>query len=314
MSRSHSFSVEIANEFGVNVALMLNHFSFWYLKNKADNVHFRKNDYWVRMKAATMKQYYPYYSERQLRHLVDKMIDLELLKQDEFNDKKNDRTKWYCLTKKSKKVLQISTDKNVSNIKKQVFKKPVISTDKNVTNVTHKIVSLTDKNVTSIEEDTKDIYYYYSEKIISNKSLLEIIAMQNRIKISTIKNKINEFVLHCKSVQKIHNNDGDIFNHFSSWIRKQNLKDQDLEIELNWFVKLFNDVSKCDYKISETITQRFAKQFEVGFSGDNFRTAIRNLYSSSPENSFHIKSKFKFATPEYLLKDDNMNKYLNFKI
>ena len=163
MSRTHSFSVEVAKEYGVNVATMLNHFSFWYLKNKADNVNFLKGDYWVRMKAKQMQQYYPYFTERQLRHLIDKMIDLKLLKQDEFNDKKNDRTKWYCLTKKSKNILAISTDKNVSNIKKTAHKASIISTDKNVSNVTHKIVSLTDKNVTSIykEVDIKDRYSIY---------------------------------------------------------------------------------------------------------------------------------------------------------
>jgi len=320
MSRSHSFSVEVANQFGVNVALMLNHFSFWYLKNKADNVHFKKSDYWVRMKAKTMQQYYPYFSERQLRHLIDKMIDLNLLKQDEFNEKKNDRTKWYCLTKKSKKILNIWTDKNVSNIKKTASKNTVESaknsTDKNVSNVTHKFVSLTDKNVTSIlkEEDTKDRYLLLKEKIEKNLSLLEIIAMQNRLKIATVKNQINIFIKQSKSVGEFYNNDKELFKHFQNYVRCLNLKDVDLETELNWFIKVFNQIANSDFKISENIRQRFAKQFEIGFTGDEMKTAIRNLYSSSPENSFHIKSKFKFATPEYLLKDDNMNKYLNFKI
>jgi hypothetical protein len=316
MSRTHSFSVEVAKEYGVNVANMLNHFSFWYLKNKADNVNFLKGDYWVRMKAKQMQQYYPYFTERQLRHLIDKMIDLKLLKQDEFNDKKNDRTKWYCLSKKSKNILAISTDKNVSNIKKEAKKPTDISTDKNVSNVTHKIVSLTDKNVSSIykEVDIKDRYYYYKEKIAANKSLIEILAMQNKVKPITIKNKIEEFVLHCKSVKKSHDNDGDVFEHFSSWIRKFDLKDLDLDSELNWFIKIFNKISRRDFKITEETRTRFAKQFQVGYSSADFKTAIVNLYNSSPENKFHLQHKFKFATPEYLLKDDNMNKYLNFKI
>jgi hypothetical protein len=316
MSRTHSFSVTVATFYGVDMALMLNHFSFWYLKNASDRMNYYKGDYWVRMKAATLRSYYPYFTERQLRYLIDKMIDLNLLKQDEFNDKKNDRTKWYCLTNKSKILLNISTDKNVSNIKKEAKKTTDISTDKNVSNVTHKIVSLTDKNVTSIlkEEDTKDRYYYYKEKIGANKSLIEILAMQNKVKPITIKNKIEEFVLHCKSVKKSHDNDGDVFEHFSSWIRKFDLKDLDLDSELNWFIKIFNKISRRDFKITEETRTRFAKQFQVGYSSADFKTAIVNLYNSSPENKFHLQHKFKFATPEYLLKDDNMNKYLNFKI
>tara|TARA_B110000211_G_C14087603_1_gene557382 strand:+ start:3415 stop:4173 length:759 start_codon:yes stop_codon:yes gene_type:complete len=163
MSRSHSFSVTVATSYGVDMALMMNHFSFWYLKNAADRMNYYKGDYWVRMKAATLRSYYPYFTERQLRYLIDKLIDSRLLKQDEFNDKKNDRTKWYCLTNKSKILLDISTDKNVSNIKKTAHKASIISTDKNVSNVNDKIVSLTDKNVTSIykEVDIKDRYSIY---------------------------------------------------------------------------------------------------------------------------------------------------------
>lgn len=314
MSRSHSFSVEIAKEYNVDVALMLNHFSFWYLKNKADNNQYYKGDYWVRMKAATMQQYYPYFSLRQLRYLVDKMIDLKLLKQDEFNTKSNDRTKWYCLTKKSKNLLNISTDKNVTNIKKTAVKVVKNPTDKNVTNVTHKIVTPTDKNVTSIEEDTKYRYNSIKGKILSNISLLEIIAMQNRIKIITVKNKVDEFILWCKSQNVLHEKDSDLFAHFPAWIRKQNLKDLDLESELDWFIKMFNKTSGRDFKITEELKQSFAKQFAVGFTGDEMRISVKHLYSSSIANSFHVKSGFKFATPEYLLKDNNLNKYLNFKI
>ena len=313
MSRSHSFSVEIASMHGVDVALMLNHFSFWYLKNKADNNQYYKGDYWVRMKAATMKEYYPYFTLRQLRYLVDKMIDLKLLKQDEFNFKKNDRTKWYCLTKESKKIMQIVSDKNVTNNSKTPKKQPLNVSDKNVTNVSHKIVTLTDKNVTSIEEDTKDRYYYYSEKIIANKSLLEVIAMQNLIDLKTVENKLPEFEMHIKSLQNNYDNDRDLFSHFSSWIRKQDLKRFKLEKEAVWFVEMFNQVSGREFLISDVIKQSFTKQFEMGFTSDQMRKSVRNLYSSSVANDWHLKSRYKFATPEYLLKDGNMNKYLNFK-
>jgi hypothetical protein len=220
------------------------------------------------------------------------------------------------LTKKSKKILNICTDKNVSNNQKTVKKEGVISTDKNVSNVTHKFVSLTDKNVTSIlkEEDTKDRYFLLKRKIETNLALLEIVGMQNRLKLQTVKNNISLFVKQSIAANENYNSDKEIYKHFQNYIRSQKLTDQDLETELNWFMKVFNQISNSKYKISDTIKQRFANQFAVGFTGDEMKTAIRNLYSSSPENSFHIKSKFKFATPEYLLKDDNMNKYLNFKI
>ncbi|QOD60627.1 hypothetical protein H9I45_15005 [Polaribacter haliotis] len=138
--------------------------------------------------------------------------------------------------------------------------------------------------------------------------------MQNRLKISTVKNNISIFVKHSISTQEIYNNDGELFKHFGNWIRKQNLKDADLETELNWFINVFNKISNRDFKITETLQKSFSKQFAVGYSGADFRKAIANLYSSSPKNKWHLEQNFKFATPEYLLKEDNLNKYLNFKI
>ena len=298
MSRSHSFSVDVAASFGVNCALMLQHFCFWYLKNKSDNVNFHKGDYWVRMKQDTLVQYLPYFNKRQLRHLTDKMVDLQLLKQDQFNQRSNDRTKWYSLTDEAKKILNILSDKIVTP-------KP---------NPNDKNVSPSDKIVTSIyKEDIKDRYYYSKEKILSNKSLLEILAMQQRVKISTVVNKLDEFVLHSKSLSKNWENDKDLFTHFSSWIRKFNLKDVDLEKEIEWFMMAFNKLSGRTFKITEPLKASFAVQYSAGFTGKDMKIAIANLYSSSIDNAWHKKSGFKFATPEYLLKEDNVNKYLNLK-
>ena len=298
MSRSHSFSVDVAASFGVNCALMLQHFCFWYLKNKSDNVNFHKGDYWVRMKQDTLVQYLPYFNKRQLRHLTDKMVDLQLLKQDQFNQRSNDRTKWYSLTDEAKKILNILSDKIVTA-------KP---------NHNDKNVSPSDKIVTSIyKEDIKDRYYYSKEKILSNKSLLEILAMQQRVKISTVVNKLDEFVLHSKSLSKNWENDKDLFTHFSSWIRKFNLKDVDLEKEIEWFMMAFNKLSGRTFKITEPLKASFAVQYSAGFTGKDMKIAIANLYSSSIDNAWHKKSGFKFATPEYLLKEDNVNKYLNLK-
>ena len=298
MSRSHSFSVDVAASFGVNCALMLQHFCFWYLKNKSDNVNFHKGDYWVRMKQDTLVQYLPYFNKRQLRHLTDKMVDLQLLKQDQFNQRSNDRTKWYSLTDEAKKILNIWSDKIVTP-------KP---------NHNDKIVTPSDKIVTSIyKEDIKDRYYYSKEKILSNKSLLEILAMQQRVKISTVVNKLDEFVLQSKSLSKNWENDKDLFTHFSSWIRKFNLKDVDLEKEIDWFMMAFNKLSGRTFKITEPLKASFAVQYSAGFTGKDMKIAIANLYSSSIDNAWHKKSGFKFATPEYLLKEDNVNKYLNLK-
>lgn len=292
MYQSHSFSVEVAKQFGVDVALMLNHFSFWYKKNKGDDVNLLEGDYWVRMKMKTLQDYFPYFTERQLRYMVDKMIELKLLVRDEFNQKKNDRTKWYTLTNEAKILLNISTDKNVSK-------------------VNYKIDSLTDKNVTSIykEVDTKDRYILLLEEVNENILLLEDLAMKNKLTIEEVKSLAIKYVKTKVGTKTLFDNRSHFLNSFSSWLQKANHKD--LEKELQWFMNLFNSISKKEFVVTEEIKQRFSTQLSYGFTGDQMRRAIKNLYSFSDKNSFHKRNSYKFATPSYLLKGDNLNKYLN---
>lgn len=296
MRLSHSFSVEVAKQFDVTTALLLQHFSFWYLKNKADDNQFFKGDYWVRMKADVLCEYFPYLTKRQLRYAIEKLVENKLIKTGEFNQKKNDRTKWYSFTKKGKNLLNISTDKIV-------------------TNKGYKIVTPTDKIVTSIYKE-EDIEYRYSllrEKLEKNAGLIELVAMQNKLKPDTVKANIDVFLQQSKSVKEFYNNDTQFFKHFQRWIRTQNLSDTDCKQEVTWFINAFNKISKGDFVVTEGIKCLFVKQLANGFSGQQMVKAIENLYSSNPKNQWHIKNSFKFATPSYLLKEGNLNKYINVK-
>ncbi|OCK44355.1 hypothetical protein BA195_06675 [Tenacibaculum soleae] len=312
MAKSHSFSVDVAAAYNVDVALMLQHFCFWYEKVVSDGINKHKNEHWVRLKLTQLHHQFPYWGESKVRHLVDKMIALKLIKKDEFNERKNDRTKWYTLTKKAKQILNILPQ----NYSEKVPEK----TPKNVTAeignyLTAEIDSPTAEIGNSINKEVviKYSYLLLEKKLNENLSLLEIIAMQNRLKLITVKNQIKTFVKQSISVGEFYNNDRELFKHFQNWIRTQKLTDVNLEDELNWFLKMFNKISNRDFKITDALTQSFAKQFAVGFSGDEMAKAVKNLYSSSVANKFHLQHNFKFATPEYLLKDDNLNKYLNFK-
>lgn len=166
MSLSHSFSVEVAKQYDVNTALLLQHFSFWYLKNKSDKNQFFNGDYWVRMKVKQLHEYFPYLTERQLRYSLKKLLESGLLIQDEFNHDKSNRTKWYCLTKSSKTLMNIE------------FTKLSTRSDKIVN-------SRGDKIVTSIykEEDIERRYIYSKASEFLKKNAtqeFEVFVMQNK--------------------------------------------------------------------------------------------------------------------------------------
>jgi hypothetical protein len=169
--------------------------------------------------------------------------------------------------------------------------------------------------INSIEDNIYIKTTTTTEKIKNNFKLIKSICRDKNITQDALYKQIEAFSQFLVNTQKeIHKTDNDLFSHFLSWLKSYKpveLFDEKNEEPLKWFIKMFNDVSKKDFKISESIKQNFAKQFAVGFSGDEMRLAVMNLYSSKPANKFHIDSCFKFATPEYVLKGDNLNKYLN---
>lgn len=306
MAQAHSFSVEIAVKYDERIAIVLQHFSFWYIKNQSDGVNYFKNNTWVRMKLDSLHQNFPYLKPKQLYYLIDKMIELDLLIKDEFNNQKNDRTKWYTLTDNAKILLNIWTSKNGSQPQ----------------NWTSKNGSLTSKNGNSIYKEVVIESSYIivrGEKIDANKliseneSLLEVLAMQQHLKKETILKTIPTFILHAKSLEKTYDNNADVFAHFASWIRKQNLKDADVAIELKWFIEMFNTIGHCNYLATDEVRSLFIKQLNNGFTGKQMAVAVQNLFSSSDKNHFHKNNNFETATPMHLLTGDNLNKYLNVR-
>jgi len=157
--------------------------------------------------------------------------------------------------------------------------------------------------------------------INNDKSVFEVWEMQNKKHISNYLDFLKYFEIKVEeeeiefTVKKLMGRLKRLaFNWNSNKNQKSSSYEGKLDEELNWFISIFNKISSGKYKADPEYKPMLERLIKMGFKSDEMKTAIRNLYSSSPENSFHIKSKFKFATPEYLLKDDNMNKYLNFKI
>ena len=117
------------------------------------------------------------------------------------------------------------------------------------------------------------------------------------------------FVNYCIGIEKKHNNNTDLFSHFGYWIEKQTFNADENKVE--WFIKTFNTICNGNYVATSEIKKAFTKQLANGFTGPQMRTAIVNMFSSDDRNKFHKQSGYQWATPLHLLKDDNVNKYLN---
>src|SRR6187431_2626596 len=91
------FDVDEAVLFGVNGSVILNHIRSWIFKNKSSNRNFHDGHYWTYNSIAGFKQYYPYFSEKQISTILIKLEKEGVLISGNYNKLHFDRTKWYCI-------------------------------------------------------------------------------------------------------------------------------------------------------------------------------------------------------------------------
>ena len=113
----HSFDAEIANEYGVEIAIMFDMFCFWISKNEANNYNFQDGKYWTFNSAKGFKKIFPYWSEKKIQRILQKMVDEDLIIKGNYNENPWNQTSWYAfgnMGEKLKNALSIDWS-NLSN-------------------------------------------------------------------------------------------------------------------------------------------------------------------------------------------------------
>ncbi len=95
---NHGFSVEIATQFGINVAIFLENIQFWTHKNIANEKNYYEGRYWTYNTVKAFAVLFPYWTERQVRSTIEKCVLEGLLISGNYNKSAYDQTKWYALT------------------------------------------------------------------------------------------------------------------------------------------------------------------------------------------------------------------------
>jgi len=94
---NHSFNIEVAKEYGVDCAIVLEYLSFWIKKNEANGKHFYDGRYWTYNSIKAFSELFPYWSESQIRRILTKLEDSNLIVTGNFNKAGYDMTKWYAV-------------------------------------------------------------------------------------------------------------------------------------------------------------------------------------------------------------------------
>ena len=94
---THQFNTEIAEDLGINAAVLYQNMIFWCLKNKANNTNHYNDNYWTYNSVRAWKELFPYLGESAIKTALKKLEDEEYIKVGNYNKSSYDRTKWYSI-------------------------------------------------------------------------------------------------------------------------------------------------------------------------------------------------------------------------
>ena len=97
----HAFNTNVAKEYDVDIATILNNFKFWTIANLADKRHIHDGLCWTFNSIPAFCAIFPYWTRHQIEHLLNKCKKLGLIVSGNYNNHKYDRTRWYALTGKA---------------------------------------------------------------------------------------------------------------------------------------------------------------------------------------------------------------------
>lgn len=102
----HSFDIDIAKEYGILEAILLNNLWFWIEKNRANGTNYFDDNYWTYNSTRAFNELFPYASQRKIQTALAHLKDEEIIITGNYNKSAYDRTLWYAFTKKGKSIMQ----------------------------------------------------------------------------------------------------------------------------------------------------------------------------------------------------------------
>lgn len=94
----HHFDVEIAKQYGLNAAILLDHLHFWVTKNEANEANFFDGRFWTFNTVKAFETLFPYMTPSAIKRALKGLEDDGLVVTGNYNKSAYDRTKWYALT------------------------------------------------------------------------------------------------------------------------------------------------------------------------------------------------------------------------
>ena len=103
---THSFNVELAIRFGVEKAIIIQHFLFWIAKNRANRKNYHEGRYWTYCSSSALAELFPYMTPKVVWLRVNELVKDGFLLKENFNATRMDRTCWYAFSDSAESILR----------------------------------------------------------------------------------------------------------------------------------------------------------------------------------------------------------------
>ena len=170
---NHSFDINIAEELGLNQAIIIQHIYYWHLRNEGNNKNFIDNKYWTYNSVSGFSKLFPYLSEKQIRYSLNVLKKDGYIITDNHNKVGYDRTLWYAMTKKGLSLfvssicqnVQMDLTKGTNGFVQKGEPIPNSNTDSNTNVNDNKLINILPqiKNLENIQELVINFYDYQYE-------------------------------------------------------------------------------------------------------------------------------------------------------
>lgn len=91
-----NFDEDHAIKYGVDEAIMINNFRYWIRHNKANGKHFHDGRYWTYNSVEAFKRLFLFWTPKQLRRIIESLVDKKVIMRGNYNKLNMDRTGWYA--------------------------------------------------------------------------------------------------------------------------------------------------------------------------------------------------------------------------
>lgn len=212
----HSFDIDIAKDYGIVEAILLNNFEFWLEKNKANQTNFYDGYYWTYNSVKAFNELFPYLSPRKIQNALKHLRDENILQVGNYNKLKYDRTLWYAFTKKGECIMQkckMDNDEMLNGNLQNVEPIPNIKSNNKISYIKTDIYN----------KEFDELWELYPRKVSKAKALQSYIkARKNGVEYEIIKKGVENYSRY------VENNriEQEYIKHGSTWFNQECWNDE----------------------------------------------------------------------------------------